>query len=152
LFGTWESDREAASDDAAAVDREVNAFIAELNAAFPSLDLKRDDVALVHRGVVPAVKRGNGIAPRAHEQFVDHSAQGIEGLVTVAGTKYTTARAVADRVTTRVVAKLGRPAVPSRTALVPLPGGGLRDVGLTIADARREHDTGLPSDTIPHLI
>ena len=35
---------------------------------------------------------------------------------------------------------------------MPLPGGGLRDVGLTIADARRDHDTGLPSDTIPHLV
>ena len=40
----------------------------------------------------------------------------------------------------------------SRTATVPLPGGGIRDVGLAIADARREHDAGLPSDTLPHLI
>ena len=28
----------------------------------------------------------------------------------------------------------------------------MRDVGLAIADARREFDEGLPTDTIPHLI
>ena len=50
------------------------------------------------------------------------------------------------------LSKLKKPAVPSRTATTPLPGGSIRDVGLAIADARREHDEGLPSDTIPHLI
>jgi glycerol-3-phosphate dehydrogenase len=76
----------------------------------------------------------------------------MEGLVTVSGAKYTTARAVADRVTTRVMSKLQRKPVPSRTASASLPGGSIRDVGLAIADARREHDEGLPTDTIPHLI
>jgi glycerol-3-phosphate dehydrogenase len=42
--------------------------------------------------------------------------------------------------------------VPCRTAATPLPGGSLRDIGLAIADARREYDEGLPTDTIPHLI
>jgi glycerol-3-phosphate dehydrogenase len=28
----------------------------------------------------------------------------------------------------------------------------VRDVSLTIAEARREHDEGLPADTIPHLV
>ena len=37
-------------------------------------------------------------------------------------------------------------------ASTPLPGGSLRDIGLAIADARREFDEGLPTDTIPHLI
>ena len=36
--------------------------------------------------------------------------------------------------------------------VTPLPGGSLRDIGLAIADARREFDEGLPTDTIPHLI
>src|SRR5207237_1790335 len=42
--------------------------------------------------------------------------------------------------------------VPCRTATTPLPGGSVRDIGLAIADARREYDEGLPTDTIPHLI
>ena len=41
---------------------------------------------------------------------------------------------------------------PCRTASTPLPGGHVRDVTLTIADARREYDRFVPSDTIPHLV
>ena len=70
----------------------------------------------------------------------------------MAGTKFTTARGVAERVTDTLLSKLQRPAVACRTASTPLPGGSIRDVGLAIADARREHDEGLPTDTIPHLI
>jgi glycerol-3-phosphate dehydrogenase len=51
-----------------------------------------------------------------------------------------------------VLAKLKHKPVPCRTATTALPGGGLRDIGLAIADARREFDQGLPTDTIPHLI
>src|SRR4029079_12224174 len=54
--------------------------------------------------------------------------------------------------TDMLVAKLQRPAVTCRTASTPLPGGSIRDVALRTGDARREHDEGLPSDTIPHLI
>ena len=153
LFGTWESNEPAASDDRRLRERDVRSFVAELNQVFPSLDLKRDDVSLVHRGVVPAVASGGArVTLRGREYVGDHAADGVEGLVTVVGTKYTTARAVADRVVARLLAKLGREPVPCRTDALPLPGGGLRDIGLTIAEARREHDAGLPSDTIPHLV
>src|SRR4030095_14038489 len=42
LFGTWESSVPCQAD-AAPTERDVAAFIAELNEAFPSLDLKRTD-------------------------------------------------------------------------------------------------------------
>src|SRR5262249_46509011 len=103
-------------------------------------------------GVGPAKARGGHATLEGHEQVRDHAAQGVDGIVSVAGTKFTTARGVAERVTSLVVSKLKRPAVACRTASTPLPGGSIRDVGLAIADARREHDEGLPADTIPHLI
>jgi glycerol-3-phosphate dehydrogenase len=59
---------------------------------------------------------------------------------------------VAERVTDLSIAKLKKTRTASRTATTPLPGGSIRDVGLAIAEARREYDTGLPTDTIPHLI
>jgi glycerol-3-phosphate dehydrogenase len=152
IFGTWESERVYDPADTSVEERDVASFIAELNQAFPALDLTLADVTLVHHGLVPAVVRGGRAAPAGHEQIRDHAADGHEGLITVAGTKYTTARAVAERVTDLSLSKLKKPAVRSRTATTPLPGGSIRDVGLAIADARREHDEGLPSDTIPHLI
>jgi glycerol-3-phosphate dehydrogenase len=153
LFGTWESAEPASPEDLSVTEREVKAFVAELNEAFPSLDLTLSDVTLVHRGIVPAVKHADGrVSLQGHEQLRDHAREGIEGLITIQGTKYTTARAVAERVTNLVVTKLGRSKLSCRTASTPLPGGSTRDVSLAIAEARREFDEGLPADTIPHLI
>jgi glycerol-3-phosphate dehydrogenase len=152
VFGTWESDRPCEPDDRSVAEADVAAFITDLNGAFPALDLTLADVTLVHRGVVPAVAHDGRARLQGHDQIRDHAAEGSEGLVTVSGSKYTTARAVAERAVDLVLRKLGKPPVPSRTAATVLPGGSIRDVGLAIADARREHDEGLPTDTIPHLI
>ena len=157
VFGTWESHRVCEPGDASIDHGDLAAFIADLNYAFPALDLSPADVTLVHRGVVPAATRGDTAIPQGREMIRDHASHGsgggtVDGLVTVAGTKYTTARAVAERVTDLLLRKLQRPAVPCKTASTVLPGGSIRDVGLAIADARREHDEGLPTDTIPHLI
>jgi glycerol-3-phosphate dehydrogenase len=154
LFGTWESQAAARPDTSPGPDEaEVGRFIAELNEAFPSLDLRRGDVSLVHWGLVPAHQSAGGrVRLERHERIRDHARDGVEGVMSVAGTKYTTARGVAERVTDRLLGKLQQSAVPCRTASSPLPGGHVRDVALTIADARREHDDLVPSDTIPHLV
>jgi glycerol-3-phosphate dehydrogenase len=152
VFGTWESRQPCQPGDTNVTERDVAEFMAELNFAFPALDLTLKDITLVHRGVVPAAMHGGEARLEGHDQIRDHSADGADGLFTVAGVKYTTARAVAERVTDRLVAKLGREPVPCRTATSVLPGGSLRDIGLAIAEARRDHDEGLPTDTIPHLI
>ena len=129
LFGTWESERTCAPDAIGVTEAEIAAFVAELNQAFPSLDLKRADVTMVHRGIVPAVAHADGRATlQGHEQLRDHAGDGVDGLITIAGTKYTTARSVAERITNLLLVKLKQPAVHCRTALTPLPGGGLRDV------------------------
>jgi glycerol-3-phosphate dehydrogenase len=148
VFGTWESATVSTSDDTEPRDHEVTAFIGELNEAFPALDLKPSDVTLVHRGLVPAAPKGSRVSPARHEQLRDQA----PGLMSVWGTKYTTARAVAERVVDRVAAKLRARVAPCRTASTPLPGGHIRDTALAIADARREYDDLVPSDTIPHLV
>jgi glycerol-3-phosphate dehydrogenase len=152
LFGTWESNRLWQPGEPSIEERDVAAFVSELNHAFPSLDLTMNDVTLVHHGVVPASVRGSAATLEGHEQIRDHSADGLAGMVSVAGAKYTTARAVAERVTDLLLEKLQKPPVPCKTASTVLPGGSIRDVGLAIAEARRDHDEGLPTDTIPHLI
>jgi glycerol-3-phosphate dehydrogenase len=153
LFGTWESSRVCTSGDVEVAEADLSSFITELNDAFPALELQLSDVRLVHRGLVPAAVGSNGaVALEGREQVRDHARDGVEGLMTVAGTKYTTARAVAERVTNGIFAKLQQPGVPCRTDITPLPGGGLRDAASAVADARRDYDTLVPSDTIPHLI
>ena len=153
LFGTWESTELCAPNDAAPTEREVQGFIGELNAAFPALDLRRDEVTLVHRGAVPAVVPGQA-TPRlaSDERIDDHADVGADGLLTVTGSKYTAARALAERVVDRVAQKVGRPLRACATATAPLPGGDIADLSATIAAARRLFDARLPSDTVPHLV
>jgi glycerol-3-phosphate dehydrogenase len=122
LFGTWESSRRHDPGDAGVLEAEVAPFIVALNEAFPSLDLTRADVTLVHRGLVPAVVGTDGsVSLEGHGRVRDHAGDGVEGLVTVAGAKYTTARAVAERVTDGLLEKLQRSPVACRTAVTALP-------------------------------
>src|SRR5690606_5575786 len=102
----------------------VSRFLDELNGAFADLDLRMEEVTLVHRGIVPAVRQGDGrLALAAREVVRDHErAGGPAGLISIAGTKYTTARAVAERVIDLALTKLGKRYVPCRTALTLLPG------------------------------
>ena len=115
VFGTWESDKPWDPADGTIGEQEIQGFIADLNHAFPALDLSRSDVTLVHRGLLPAVVRGNRALLEGHEQVRDHASDGFDGLMTVTGPKYTTSRAVAERVTDRLVSKLQRAAVPCRS-------------------------------------
>src|SRR5436190_11487741 len=140
VFGTWQAASLCHPEEAGIVEADVVAFIREINEAFPSLDLRSNDVTMIHRGIVPAISANGRVSPDGHEHVHDHArdGDGIEGLISVVGTKYTTARGVAERVTDRAVAKLQRRAEPCRTSTTALPGGAITDVAATIALARRE--------------
>jgi glycerol-3-phosphate dehydrogenase len=152
LFGTWEIGQSMKDQSVGVTEAEVANFIDELNRAFPALSLRRDDVTLVHRGLVPATSSGNEVALEPHEQVRDHAANGLDGVISVVGAKYTTARAVAERVTDRLLDKLGRSEVPSRTATTTLPGGDLDEVPADDAEAARLRDQPLQPDVLAHLV
>jgi glycerol-3-phosphate dehydrogenase len=123
-------------------------FLEEASRAFPWAGIARSRATLVHEGLVPGRDGAAGLStrPRLH----DHEAEdGLGGLVSLQGVKYTTARAVAQRAVDLVVRRLGRGARVCRTALTPLPAarpldGPLDDrvrravreeMALTLADA-----------------
>ena len=152
LFGTWESGRVCDSGDAGVAEADVAAFIGELNQAFPSLDLSMADVTLVHRGVVPAAVHGDQVVLQGHEQIRDHAAEGIDGLLTVAGTKYTTARAVAERVTATLLASSS---TRRWRAMRRHAAAGRQRARLGVGDCRRQtrrFDEGCRPTLTIHLI
>ena len=151
VFGTWESPRAVPASDPEPARSEVSAFIEELGSAFPALGLTDADVTLVHRGLVPAAAAGAGrVTLEKHEQVCDHlERHGVAGLISVAGTKYTTARAVAARVVDRVMTRLNLPPVPSRTDVTPLPGAGRTDS--PGSGSSHDPEVGLPGETRAHL-
>jgi glycerol-3-phosphate dehydrogenase len=123
-------------------------FLAEADRAFPWARLAGSRVTLVHEGLVPGRSGAGGLAVRP--RLVDHEAtDGLPGLVSLQGVKYTTARAVAERAVDLVLRRLGRPPVRSRTARTPLPKARLlegdletrtreavrQEMALTLSDA-----------------
>ncbi|MDE3155215.1 MAG: glycerol-3-phosphate dehydrogenase/oxidase [Acidobacteriota bacterium] len=152
LIGTWESPATCEPDAVVGLEQ-VEAFRCEVNQTFPAFDLAADEITLVHRGVVPADVAPDGrLSLRGHHEVRDHQQDGADGLVTVIGVKYTTARKIAEEAVDLVMARLERPAVASRTARTPLPGGERPDVDLLIEEARRALGGQLPVDVVPHLV
>jgi glycerol-3-phosphate dehydrogenase len=95
--------------------------------AMPGLALRDADVVHVHAGLLPLDAAGRRLADRAWA--VHHGARGgPRGFVTVAGVKYTTARAVAEQVVRRLLRLLGRPATEA-------PGSGTLGQDGFVADA-----------------
>lgn len=113
----------------------IVAFIAEVDAAAPALGVRLEDVLSVHVGLTPTEGSAMNFAKRS--LVADHAdAQGIEGLVSVVGTKYTTAPAVATRVVSLACRKLAQPVtVPGFSA----PCRGARRVA-PAAEAANEFD------------
>ena len=107
-------------------------FLAEVNDAYPPAALTRDDVLYCYAGLTPAARepRGSEVQRTRRGVMVDHATtDAVEGLLSVQGVKYTTARLVAEHAVDLAVAKLGVAAAPCRTWLDPLPGalGGAPD-------------------------
>ncbi|MBM4185499.1 MAG: hypothetical protein FJ207_14985 [Gemmatimonadetes bacterium] len=125
LFGTWEIGRAGSIERGLVDEAHVTTLLAEVNAAFPGRTVTRGDVTLIHRGAVPAAQDRRGQLRLEGQQAVhDHGFGGnlLHGLLSVAGTKYTTARSTAEYVVDHVFQKLGRPLVRSKTAVTFLPG------------------------------
>jgi glycerol-3-phosphate dehydrogenase len=101
----------------------VDVFLRDFNTAFPRARLTRDDVRLVHRGLLPtrAIVKGE-VRLLKTSVIRDHAADGHPGLLSVVGTRYTTARHTAARAVDRACARLDHAAPPCATAVTPLAG------------------------------
>ncbi len=120
-------------------------FLAEINDAWPPAALTRADVLYCYAGLTPAAKeaRGSEVARTRRGVVIDHGpTDGMEGVLSLQGVKYTTARLVAESVVDLAFSKLGRPAVPCRSWREPLPGARGFDSEAALAAARRKVPEG----------
>jgi glycerol-3-phosphate dehydrogenase len=162
LVGTWHSDDFKQPSDAAPTAAEIDAFIADANFAFPALKMSRDDITLVHRGLVPAFAPGGASAGRPAQlvgtpRLLDHSADGVPGAMTVVGVKFTTARAIGAKAAAAAARAIGGSTRMTDSDRAILPGAGIADhealtietarsVGLEVAPPIIRHVTGVYGD------
>lgn len=153
LIGTSQSQTFAQPGDTGASAAEVATLIDDANSAFPALKLTADDIRLVHRGLVPAVKGRNGVPDlRMIPEIFDHARDGAAGAFTIASAKYSSARGVAERAIGQVARHLRKRVSASRTATTVLPGAGISDHEALAIESCRSLAMDLSIATIRHLI
>jgi glycerol-3-phosphate dehydrogenase len=96
----------------------ARAFLAEAARAFPWAGLVAEDVALVHEGFVPGQGEAGGLW--TGHRVRDHARDGVPGLISALGVKFTGARALAEATVDAAIRRLGRPRVRSSTETVAL--------------------------------
>jgi glycerol-3-phosphate dehydrogenase len=122
IAGTSHEPYHADADAPAVPAADLDTFLRDLATAFPRAGLTRADVRLVHRGLLPSVGLANGEVQLLKTSVVrDHAPDGRPGLLSVVGTRYTTARHTAQIAVDRACTILGVEAPPCATATTPLP-------------------------------
>lgn len=140
IAGTYYRLHTGPAGDIAVSEQDISIFLDDLNRAYPPARLERNDIAVIHAGLQPAESATGNPKPVGHYEILDHSkVDGIEGLLTVVGVKYTTARDVAAKTVAVAMTKLG--CCPS--GLQPasgdtcLPGGELPNFNAFLEETLR---------------
>lgn len=125
LIGPTEKSYAGEVDDWRLTRASIAEFLEVINAAgLLPVTLRWEDVRFAYGGLRPLTEvteaGGDTYEASRASDYVDHARDGIEGLLTLTGGKYTTARGFAEQSFRAVAGKLGRPMAPSRTAGTPL--------------------------------
>ncbi len=155
LIGTTNTPFRGDLDDVRVSDEDVADLIADVNAALPGVALGTRDVVYAFAGLYPLTDTSaqNVYQVSGTYRVVDHAkASRVDGLISVLGARYTTARRVAERAVDLTFRKLGRPVPPCRTAVSPLVGGSIQDLLRFRTDATRTLDGRVDRDVIDHLV
>ena len=119
LVGTTDTDFQGDPDRVVPNAGDVAYLLDAVNDAFPGANVRPEDVVSAYAGLRPLVRRGRtrraeSDISREHALFLDP-----DGLISIAGGKLTTHRAMAEAVVTRAAMQLGG-GRPSRTREMPL--------------------------------
>ncbi|TYO99297.1 glycerol-3-phosphate dehydrogenase [Geothermobacter ehrlichii] len=125
LIGTTDVDFDRSPDLVSPVPEDITYLIEESNRRLRDCRLRQQDVIAAFAGLRPLVRDGDGPASRVSREY--RILQEIDGLLSVAGGKYTTYRALAARVGRLVCRHLGWHGKDGLSARVPLPGGAVGD-------------------------
>ncbi len=124
LLGTTDSEFRGNPDSVAVSESDIASFLTTINRYLPSANLTRGQVEFFYAGLRPLVDDGSGQTYKAsrRSELVDHKSDGLDGLLSALGGKWTTSRRLAQTITDAVLGKIEIKARPCTTATTPLPG------------------------------
>jgi glycerol-3-phosphate dehydrogenase len=155
LIGTFHSHYQGAPDHLKINEEQLQNIISEVNSAYPGADLKTEDITFVHHGFLPEInysKDGEVKLVRKGRVFDHRLEDGIHGLITVVGVKYTTARKVAEKAVDLVFKHLGKEPPGSMTHITQLHNGQIERFDNYLSMAMDEDSSQLAPVAIDHLV
>jgi glycerol-3-phosphate dehydrogenase len=127
LIGTTNVPFAGPPDDVGVTEQDIADFVDEIRTAVPDANLRRDQVEWAFGGLYPLVDTEvrEGVYQGSGEYRIwDHrETEGVDGLVTVLGAKFTTALRLAEKAVDRFFRRDGEAAPRCRTGETPVPGG-----------------------------
>jgi glycerol-3-phosphate dehydrogenase len=126
LIGTRHLRCEPSMTNSAVTAEEVQAFLRDINTALGKHRITESDVTGVFSGILPerAGNRGNDVALVKSARVTDHGADGLPGLYSIVGIKWTTSRAVAERAVEMACDRLCASAHPAPDRVLSLQTKG----------------------------
>jgi len=156
LVGVWHVVHEGKPDSFTVTDEELQSFIDEINESYPPLELDLSDVSMWNAGLVlfgDKQKSTEHLSYGKRSRIIDHKSEhGLDGLISLIGIRYTTARDVARRVIDLAHQKLGKRAPASRTHATPIFGGDIEHFADFARHETSRHGDSLDADVMHGLL
>ncbi|HEY8377770.1 MAG TPA: glycerol-3-phosphate dehydrogenase C-terminal domain-containing protein, partial [Nannocystis sp.] len=155
LIGTTDEVYTGHPDDFRVTEADIAGLLSTVNRYYPAAALQRADVLHSYGGLRPLVDDpGAGSSSyqvSRRSEVCDHEkTDGVPGLISAIGGKWTTSRALAEKVVDLALRKLGRPRVLCTTDRTPLPGGATGNFRAFVAGLKARHP-GLSEELALHL-
>jgi glycerol-3-phosphate dehydrogenase len=142
LIGTTDKPFTGNPDDYQVTRQSIDELIAEVNASFGDGTLSFADVQHTFGGLRPLVEdqtEETYVCSRRYEIF-DNAAEGLNGMITVEGGKYTTSRKLAENCIKTVATKLARPLGKSITDKHHLSGCAIPDMNTFLSSVQHDNN------------
>ncbi len=138
LVGVWHRYFDRNPDLAQVGPEEIEQWIAEVNHVHPPLELQPSEVTFANCGLVPFgdTATESELSFGKESRIIDHRARdGVSGLVTLIGIRYTTARADSRKALELLLDQSNLATHRPRTETLPVTGGDIADFARFSRDA-----------------
>ncbi len=155
IVGTFHSHFQGDPEGFTIEDIDLGDILQEVNSAYPGANLEMEDIRFVHYGFLPEKREVSGPEVKLvrRSRIIDHRDQdGIKGIISVIGVKYTTARYTAAKTVDLVFEQLARKSPACKTDSTRLHGGDLGELDEYLESAYHADSGLLSRRTIEHLV
>ena len=154
VIGTYHKPYQGQPDAMKITRQEIDDFRNEINRGYPGDPIQRGEISFAYKGFLPMDslhKKTGEVVLTKHYHIYDYRKDHIEGLITVSGVKFTTARDVAVKTVSRVLRQMNKRGPKSVSHNLSLAGGDIDDFDTFLKEAVASRPPSVSEKTVRHL-